>query len=324
MTKKTTKTISKTSRISGSAGIRANQAGAFNLSSYLKKKQKEIDRAMTRALPAKHDLIGQLVAAMRHSMFSGGKRLRPLLVLAAAEACGKPGTGLMNAALAMECIHTYSLIHDDLPAMDNDDLRRGQPTCHIAFDEATAILAGDALLTYAFELMTKVKTNGSGAQKRLLEAIELLTRAAGMNGMVGGQMADLVCEKKAVDLPTLEYIHTHKTGHLIAAACRMGALLSGATGKQVKALTIYGETMGLAFQIADDILNVVGDHAKMGKQAGTDEARGKATYPALMGLNASRDHAQALMRKGLAALQPLGPKAEPLRALAHYIVEREV
>ncbi len=301
-----------------------SKSGTFKLIPYLKRKQKEIDRAMAKALPHKHDLIGDLYEAMRHSMFSGGKRLRPVLILAAAEACGKPSDGLMNAALAMECIHTYSLIHDDLPAMDNDDLRRGQPTCHVAFDEPTAILAGDGLLTYAFELMAMIRTSSSRGQRRLLEAIHLLAHAAGMNGMVGGQMADLVCEKQVIDLPTLEYIHTHKTGHLISAACRMGALLGGARDSQVKALTVYGEALGLAFQIADDILNVVGDQARLGKQTGTDQARGKATYPALLGLEASQEHARALMLRALTALKPLGPEAEPLRALAHYVIEREV
>lgn len=297
---------------------------AFKLNKYLKSKAKEVDSALKKWLPKKHNIIESLYSAMRHSMLSGGKRLRPILVLAAAEACQKASQDLMPAALALECIHTYSLIHDDLPAMDNDDLRRGKPTCHKVYGEATAILAGDALLTYAFELMPKARLSGARPAQRLVDAIALLAHAAGMNGMVGGQVADIQSEGRDIDFPTLQYIHTHKTGYLIMAACRIGALLAGGTAKQIHALTVYGESLGLAFQIIDDILNVVGDPEKLGKQTGTDSSRAKATYPSLLGLEESRNHAGILIDQACEALKPLGESAEPLIALAQYVMKREV
>lgn len=296
----------------------------FKLKSYLKQQQREVDQALSKWLPKKHDLIETLYLAMHHSMFSGGKRLRPILLLAAAQCCRSSSKAIVPAAIALECIHTYSLIHDDLPAMDDDDWRRGQPTCHKVYGEATAILAGDALLTYAFELMTQAKAYGSNPQHRLIEAINLLAHASGMSGMVGGQLADMKAEGRPVDLPTVEYIHTHKTGYLIMAACRMGALLAGGDRAQVKALTVYGESLGLAFQIVDDILNVTGEAEKMGKQTGTDVRRGKATYPALMGVEQARMQAEELVERGCRALASFGQPAQPLLALAKYILEREV
>jgi geranylgeranyl diphosphate synthase type II len=274
--------------------------------------------------PAKH-FPEVLHAAMRHSLFSGGKRLRPILVLAAAEACGAKPEAVMPAACALECIHTYSLIHDDLPCMDDDDLRRGRPTCHKVYGEAAALLAGDALLTFAFELMARVKPQqGPEGPARILTAVRILAQAAGMAGMVGGQMADLEAEGKPADLPMLEYIHTHKTGCLIQASLLTGGWLAGATAVQRKALAAYGENLGLAFQITDDILNVVGEAKQLGKNTGTDAARGKATYPALFGLEESRRRASNLLAAGLKALKPFGPAAESLVHIAKYVTEREV
>lgn len=261
---------------------------------------------------------------MRHSLFSGGKRLRPILVLAAAEACGGDTRAVMPAACALECIHTYSLIHDDLPAMDDDDLRRGRPTCHVAFGEGAAILAGDALLTLGFELMARVPAPRPFGSRQVTEAIEILARAAGMSGMVGGQMADLEAEGREITLPLLQYIHTHKTGKLILAPLLIGAVLSGASPVQRKALSVYGEALGLAFQIADDILDVVGEASRLGKNTGGDQAAGKATYPAFFGVEESRRQARELMARGCRALRPLGGAARPLLALAEFVVEREV
>ncbi len=283
-----------------------------------------MDTALDYWLPSADRFPVRLHSAMRHSLFSGGKRLRPILVLAAAEACAGRSPMVMPAACALECIHTYSLIHDDLPAMDNDDLRRGRPTCHKVYGEAAAVLAGDALLTLAFELMTKVKLPAKAKKpERLSEAIAVLARAAGQAGMVGGQMADLEAESQAVELPMLQYIHTHKTGCLIQAALLVGAGLAGASRAQRQALSRYGETLGLAFQITDDILNIVGEKQLLGKETGTDANRGKATYPALFGIEESRLQARRLIEKGCGALRIFGQSAEPLLALGKFIIERE-
>jgi geranylgeranyl diphosphate synthase type II len=304
--------------------------GAFDLKQYLKVRQQEVDAGLARFMPPADRFPETLHQAMRHSIFSGGKRLRPVLVLAAAEACGADRRQVLPAACALEYIHTYSLIHDDLPAMDDDDLRRGRPTCHKVYGEAAAILAGDALLTAAFELMTGkaqrdlLRPLGSLGPARQLEAAALLAQAAGMAGMVGGQMADIDAEGKSVELPVLQYIHVHKTGKLLQASLLVGGLLSGAASRQVKSLAVYGEALGLAFQIMDDILDVVGSAEKMGKNTGGDEAAGKATYPAFFGLEESRREAQGLIERACRAIRPLGPVAEPLKALAKFVVEREV
>lgn len=290
------------------------------MASYLRQRQKLVDAALDKYVPRRDYFPAKLHSAVRHSLFSGGKRLRPVMLLAAAEACGGDPKAVMPAACALECIHTYSLIHDDLPAMDNDDLRRGQPTCHKVFGEAAAILAGDGLLTFAFELLTRVQA----PLPAVAAAVKLLAQASGMAGMVGGQMADIDAEGQELSLPVLQYIHTHKTGRLIQAAALMGGILTGAPAGRLRALATFGETIGLAFQIADDVLNVVGDPERLGKSTGTDDARGKATYPAYFGLEESRRQAQALLERGLAALAPFGRRAAPLRALANYIVQREV
>jgi geranylgeranyl diphosphate synthase type II len=296
----------------------------FALDRYLRERQAMVEAALEKFFPAHQHFAQPLYDAMRHSLFAGGKRLRPILVLAAAEACGGSLNRVIPAACALECIHTYSLIHDDLPALDNDDLRRGRATCHKVFGEATAILAGDALLTYAFELLAPAERKGTVRAIAGLEAVRWLARAAGPAGMVGGQMADIQAENKPVDLPVLQYIHTHKTGRLIQAAVVIGGLLSGAGPSRIRALAIYGETLGLAFQIRDDILNVVGDAQRLGKQTGTDSAKGKATYPAVFGIEQSWREARELVERGLRSLSVLDKRADALRALAQYVVEREV
>lgn len=299
---------------------RSSKTKPFPLAAYLRQRRQLVEAALDKAVPRREFFPAKLHSAARHSLFSGGKRLRPILVLAAAEACGGQVREVLPAACALECIHTYSLMHDDLPAMDNDDLRRGQPTCHKVFGEAAAILAGDGLLTLAFELMTRCPA----AAERTTAAIRILAQAAGMAGMVGGQMADIDAEGQELSLPMLQYIHTHKTGRLIQGAVLIGGTLAGAADRQLRALAAFGETAGLAFQIADDVLNVVGDRDRIGKNTGTDGARGKATYPAYFGVEESRRQAQSLLERGLAALEPFGRRAAPLAALAHFIVRREV
>lgn len=256
---------------------------------------------------------------MNYSLFAGGKRVRPVLVLASCEAVGGDAKDALNTACAFECIHTYSLIHDDLPAIDNDDLRRGRPTCHKAFGEAAAILAGDALLTTAFDIIAKTEIKDKGA---VLKVVRELSRAAGSTGMIGGQMIDIESEGKEITFPVLEYIHIHKTGELIRAAVRCGAMLGDAGEDGLKKLTRYGEAVGLAFQIADDILDVEGSSEEMGKPSGGDKAKGKATYPSIIGLEESRNRASELVDVALESLSGFDKKAEPLREIAKYIIAR--
>jgi geranylgeranyl diphosphate synthase type II len=256
---------------------------------------------------------------MRYSVMAGGKRLRPNLCLAAAEAVGGKAENAMAAACALEMIHTYSLIHDDLPAMDNDRLRRGRPTCHIAFDEATAILAGDALLTLAFEIVAVDETCPA---ERRAEVIRILSGAAGAAGMVGGQMMDMLSEGRSLDRAELERLQRLKTGALIEAALACGAILAQGRADQVEALREYGRLVGLAFQVADDILNVEGDPSVMGKAAGTDLQRNKSCFPGVLGLEKSKEFAQNLVQRAVSALTGFDSGADPLRALARYVVER--
>jgi geranylgeranyl diphosphate synthase type II len=260
---------------------------------------------------------GRLREAMEYSLCAGGKRLRPALVLAWAELEGLAASDVLDFACALECIHTYSLIHDDLPAMDNDDLRRGKPSCHKQFDEATAILAGDGLLTEAFLVMARTPLEAS----RVLAAVAAVADAAGPRGMVGGQMLDMELTGGRADLPALQAMHRKKTGALIAAACVAGALLAGGDTERAQC---YGHHLGLAFQITDDILDVVGDTATLGKPVGSDERQGKSTYPALVGMEQSRALAQQSIDQAVAALAPYGdhPQALFLRRLAQYLMER--
>ena len=296
----------------------------MDLKFYLKERCQLVDKALEGYLPKEDDLPFSLHKAMRYSVFAGGKRVRPILMLAACEAVGGEIRQAMPAACAMEMIHTYSLIHDDLPAMDDDDFRRGNPTNHKVFGEAIAILAGDALLTQAFILLSAPELLGSVSPERLLAVTREIAICAGSFGMVGGQVVDMESEGKAdIDLPTVQYIHTHKTGALIKASVKAGAILGGADQGQLAAITRYGEAAGLAFQIADDILDIEGTTEEIGKDAGSDQARGKATYPAVVGLADAKRRAVELMEIALAALDPLGAKAEPLREIARYIVSRK-
>jgi geranylgeranyl diphosphate synthase type II len=238
---------------------------------------------------------------------------------------GGKGERILPFACALEMIHTYSLIHDDLPAIDNDDYRRGKPTCHKVFGEAIAILAGDGLLTEAFKLMADqpAKDHPSSHGGLLLDLINEVAQAAGVLGMVGGQVVDIESEGKVADLPTVQYIHTHKTGAMILASVRVGAKLGGANEEILKALTRYGENLGLAFQIVDDILNVEGEADLMGKKTGSDLSKGKATYPSVLGVEESKRRAKELVHLAVDALKPLGPEANPLREIARFVVARE-
>jgi len=293
---------------------------SFDLSAYMAERARAVDQALDRFLPSEAAPPESLHKAMRYSVFAGGKRLRPVLVAAGAEAVGGTLETVMPAACAVEMIHTYSLIHDDLPAMDNDDFRRGVPTNHKVFGEAIAILAGDALLTLAFRLLG----DSAGADARRLRDVFIeVADAAGSAGMVGGQVADIECEGKRADAVTVDYIHSHKTAALIRASIRSGALLAGATPPQLEALRVAGNALGLAFQIMDDILDITATSEELGKTAGKDQAQQKATYPAVHGLEPSRRRAQALVADAHAALEPFGPRALPLRALGTFIIERK-
>jgi geranylgeranyl diphosphate synthase type II len=289
---------------------------------YLEARRVLVEEALDRLLPAETAEPAVIHRAMRYSVFGGGKRLRPVLVLAAAEAVGGAPEPLLPVAAALEMIHTYSLIHDDLPAMDDDDFRRGRPTSHRVFGEAVAILAGDALLTEAFGLLTGAECIRRHDPGRLLTVIQEIVVAAGSRGMVGGQTLDILSEGKEVDAAHLESVHRHKTGALIRASLRAGALLGGAGEAQLQAITAYGEAVGLAFQIADDILNVEGEAATTGKAVGSDAAKGKATYPAVHGLERAKARAAALAAEAVKALEALDTRADPLRGIARFIVER--
>ncbi len=284
-----------------------------------------VDEALDRALPGEAGPTARLAAAMRHSMFAGGKRLRPALVLESCEVAGGQAADAMPAACAVEMVHTYSLIHDDLPAMDDDDLRRGRPSCHKAFDEATAILAGDALLALAFEVAAAVEPAGVGR-----EVVRTLARASGPAELVGGQMMDMASDLAGEDVPVMlehvEAIHDAKTAALIAASCRMGAFVGCGgvdAGANVERLERYGRLLGRAFQIADDVLDVTSSAEELGKTPGKDAASGKATYPAAVGLDEARKRARELSEEAVAALGAFGPRADHLRAVARFVVERK-
>lgn len=292
----------------------------MELQPYLDERKRLVEQALEGFLPPAHKSPVRLNAAIRHSLLGGGKRLRPILVLASADAVGGHTMDLLPFACALECIHTYSLIHDDLPAMDDDDLRRGRPTCHKAFDEATAILAGDALLTLAFELAAQPIAKCDNGT--LLAMIIQLARDAGIHGMVGGQMLDILAENQETTLVELQNIHIHKTGALIRSACLTGASLGGGSPEQVQSLNRFGEAFGLAFQITDDILDEVGDSSIMGKTPGNDRKRNKASYPTLMGLPQARQEAHHWVQEALKALNSFSSTADPLRALVSRLLDR--
>lgn len=292
----------------------------FDLKTYLSQRAAFVDAALERFLPAADTRPANLHAAMRHSIFAGGKRLRPILCLAAAEACGGSRESALFAAGAVECLHTYSLIHDDLPCMDDDDMRRGVPTCHKAFGEAVALLAGDALQALSFELVARTPVTHRHSPA---EMVALLARTAGSLHLVGGQVADLEGEGKKLPLEDLRYIHESKTAALLTASVKLGGMSADATTEQMQALHDFGMATGLAFQIIDDILDVTQTSEKLGKSAGKDVATEKSTYPALMGLEASRAEAHRLTEAAHAALEVFGPNGVWLRALADYLLQRD-
>lgn len=294
----------------------------FELASYLESKREQINTYLDQCL---QDAPGssRLVAAMRYSLMAGGKRLRPLLCLAGAEAVGGKPQDFISTACALEMIHTYSLIHDDLPAMDNDDLRRGKPACHIAFDEATAILAGDALLTMAFQTLSSIEHIDKHHALKWLSVLNRISRAAGYQGMIEGQMRDIDAESTPLNRDALEELHQLKTGALIEASVYCGGFLGGGSREQLDRLQTYAGCIGLAFQVKDDVLNVEGDPAILGKEVGTDEIRKKSTYPSIIGLEPSKSFARQLVNRAIQALESFDHRSDPLRAIAEYIIERQ-
>jgi len=301
--------------------VRLQAARPFDLGAYLERRQRQIDRTLDQLLPAS-GRGNDLVDAMRYAVFAGGKRIRPILTLAASEAVGGTAAAAMPYACGVELIHAYSLVHDDLPAMDDDDMRRGQPSCHVKFGEALAILAGDALLTEAFATMADAAARRGNDPRRALQAIREIGHAAGVRGMVAGQVADMAAEHQAVDLPAVEMIHIRKTGALIRAAIRAGAIVGGATAEQLRKLTAYADCVGLAFQIADDVLDAEGSTRTTGKRTGRDRERHKATFPSVLGVGASKDRARELLARSLRELRSFDHRAQPLRAIATFIVTR--
>jgi geranylgeranyl diphosphate synthase type II len=293
----------------------------FHLNSYLSSKRKLINNALG-AIIENNSKDTKIKSAMEYSLMSGGKRLRPILCIAAAETVGSHLEDTMGAACAIEMIHTYSLIHDDLPAMDNDNLRRGRPTCHIKFDETTAILAGDALLTLAFEILSSVESIDKDHGFNRLRALHAIAMASGYKGMIEGQMQDISAEGNVLGIEDLKKMHRLKTGALIEASVFAGTILGNGNRDQIEKLNNYARNIGLAFQITDDILNVEGDPDIMGKDAGTDQVRGKSTYPSIIGMKKSKEIAKKLVNDALKVLDYFDNKADPLRAIAHYIVDR--
>jgi len=294
----------------------------FDLKSYLGRRKQFIDAALEKIFPMVSGLQKRVVEAARYSLFAGGKRLRPILCLAAAEVVGGAIQPALSAACGLEMIHTYSLIHDDLPSMDNDDFRRGVPTNHKVFGEAVAVLAGDALLTEAFDCFALNASEGVSADK-IVEVIRIAVKASGYRGMIGGQVIDLECENQKVSLATVEYMHIHKTGALISASLEIGAILGGGSQAQIRSLKDYGHHLGLAFQITDDLLDIEGDAALMGKTPGSDAASNKMTYPALLGITQSKAAAREHVESSLEALGGFDAAAEPLRAIARYLLVRK-
>lgn len=318
----------------------------MDIDTYLRENRELIDSYLESyfSVPAEPSL---LYDAMRYSLFAGGKRIRPILALSAYKACGRDPKNIIPYASALELIHTYSLIHDDLPSMDNDDLRRGKPSNHKVFGEAIAILAGDALLTEAFLMLTNnpllpplnsplskrgnrgVKESKGGSHNKikpssLIKAIREVALSSGIHGMVGGQAIDITSENSKPDRDTLTFIHTHKTAALITASVRMGGILADSNGKALKAFTKYGERIGLTFQIIDDILNIEGNAEELGKASGSDAKMKKITYPSLYGVEKSKKEAENLVSEAVDALALFSSDADPLRAIARYLIQRRV
>jgi geranylgeranyl diphosphate synthase type II len=296
-------------------------AGRASLQEYLAEQVQTVDAVLDQWVPEESVDPGSIHKAMRYSLFAGGKRIRPILAIASAHAVSDSGNGVEHAAATLELVHTYSLIHDDLPALDNDDLRRGRPTCHKVFGDAMAILAGDALLTLAFEVLSRLKRVSA---ERKIRLVEELSRAAGtVGGMIGGQVNDLEGERKAPTAPVLESIHRAKTGALLRASVRMGAIYAGVDEAGLTALSHYGEHVGLAFQIVDDLLDVEESSEALGKTAGKDEAQQKITFPAVYGLERSREMAEQECVQAHLAVRMLGDRAERLRQIADFVVQRK-
>jgi geranylgeranyl pyrophosphate synthase len=296
---------------------------AADVSGYLAARREEVDRELARLIPTETAWPENLHKAIRHSLFAGGKRLRPILCLAAGETAGAPPGRLLAPAAGLEMIHTYSLIHDDLPALDDDDLRRGVPTCHVVYGEATAILAGDALLTHGLGTLAKYPEGGEFAAAKI-RVLETVVDAIGTRGMIGGQAADLEAEKREIP-PTSELvlgIHENKTGRLIRASLAVGGLLSGATRDVLRALEAYGKAVGLAFQIKDDLLDVEADAATLGKAAGKDAAAGKATFPGVWGVERSRAMLREQVEEAIEAVRNLPARGGRLPELARFVEER--
>lgn len=293
----------------------------FNLKNYLEENRQRVEQKLEKLLPSEKEWPVRLHEAMLYSIRAGGKRLRPILAIAACEACGADSERVLPVAAALEMIHTYSLIHDDLPAMDDDALRRGKPTNHKVFGEAVAILAGDALLTEAFRIMSRYRHPEVSAAV-LIDVIESIAEASGSKGMAGGQVVDLESEDKKIDLEKLEQLHRHKTGRLIRVSVEAGVKLAGGSPSQVEALGLYGEKIGLAFQIADDVLDIEGGE-EIGKDVGSDVANHKSTYPSLLGLEESKQKAKQLVEEAIQLLENFDAKADPLREIARYVVNRK-
>lgn len=289
----------------------------------LHKKAEQIDLALEEILPKEISYQDIIFQSMRYSVFAGGKRLRPILMLAASDFVGGNEKDVLPFCCAIEMIHTYSLIHDDLPAMDNDDFRRGKPTNHKVYGEGIAVLAGDGLLNYAYEIMLKSILHDGADPKRKIMAMEEIARAAGIYGMIGGQVVDLASENKQIDGETLDYIHNHKTAALIIAAIRAGAIIGGADDHTLKCLTEYGKCIGLGFQITDDLLDIFGNEEKLGKKVGSDIENNKSTYPSIHGVDQSIAKVNELFHRSLAVLQDFDTKSAFFMELADYLVKRE-
>ncbi len=292
----------------------------MELAPYLRDRVELVDSALSRFLPPARTRPATIHEAMRYSLFAGGKRLRPILCLAAAEACGGTIESALPAACAVECIHTYSLVHDDLPAMDDDDFRRGRPTSHKVYGEGIAVLTGDALLTAAFEILTHAPTT---KRHPLPEQIRELAAAAGSRQLIAGQVADLEGEGRDASRAELRFIHERKTAAMIVVSLRLGAMAANATALKVDALTTFGKNLGLAFQVIDDILDVTQTTEQLGKSAGKDLTAQKTTYPSVIGLDASKREARRLTQAAHRALGPLGKRADELRAIADHLLDRQ-
>jgi len=296
---------------------------SIKIKQYLDERKTLVDKALQKFMPKPSGLASDVIRAMNYSLFAGGKRIRPILCIAGAEAVGGSVDSVEPVACAIELIHTYSLIHDDLPVMDNDDLRRGKPTNHKVFGEAVALLAGDGLLTLAFNLMAGFGAEKKVEKKALLRVIDLISSAAGYKGMVGGQVVDITYEGKEPDANVVEYIHRHKTAALIAASVTAGTILAGGTKDEEKSINRYGQQIGLAFQIADDILNIEGNRKIMGKGTGSDKEKGKITYPSVFGTAESKAIQKELIENAIDSLKRFDTRTEPLRDLARYIIQRK-